>query len=191
VKKEDIITLPNPHLRTKSQRVHVVTDEVKALIKDMTDASLDWENSRPHEISAALAAVQVDRLERVVIVRSDFDDKAIHEFVAIINPEIVKYEGELLTEFEGCLSVNGVYGKVPRYSKIRVKALDIDGNEVRFKADGFLARVIQHEIDHTNGIVFIDHIRDDKTAFAKLDENGELQPLDYDEHIKDNSILWD
>ncbi len=191
MKKEDIITLPNPHLRTKSQRVHVVTDEVKALIKDMTDASLDWENSRPHEISAALAAVQVDRLERVVIVRSDFDDKAIHEFVAIINPEIVKYEGELLTEFEGCLSVNGVYGKVPRYSKIRVKALDIDGNEVRFKADGFLARVIQHEIDHTNGIVFIDHIRDDKTAFAKLDENGELQPLDYDEHIKDNSILWD
>jgi peptide deformylase len=191
VKKESIITLPNPHLRTKSQRIHVLTDEIKQLIDEMTDASLDWEDSRPHEISAALAAVQVDRLERVVIVRSDFDDKAMREFVPLINPEIVKYEGERITDYEGCLSVNGFYGKVPRYSKIRVKALDGDGHEVRFRAEGFLARVIQHEVDHTNGIVFIDHIQDQKDAFYKLDDKGELQPLDYDKHIKDNPILWD
>lgn len=191
MKKEAIITLPNPHLRTKSQRVHVVTDDTRKLIKDMTDASLDWEDSRPHEISAALAAVQVDYMERVVIIRSDFDDKEVREFVPLINPEIVKYEGELITDYEGCLSVNGFYGKVPRHSKIRVKALDTEGNEVRFKADGFLARVIQHEIDHTNGIVFIDHIKDQKDAFYKLDDKGELQPLNYDEYIKDNSILWD
>ena len=70
-------------------------------------------------------------------------------------------------------------------------AVDIEGNEVRFKADGFLARVIQHEIDHTHGIVFIDHIKDSHDAFYRLDEKGELQPLDYDEHIKDNHILWD
>jgi peptide deformylase len=62
---------------------------------------------------------------------------------------------------------------------------------VRFKADGFLARVIQHEIDHTNGIVFIDHIRDNEKAFYTLDNKGELEPLDYDKHIKSNSILWD
>lgn len=191
MKKEAIITLPHSHLRTKSQRVHVVTDEVRTLIKDMTDASLDWEDSRPHEISAALAAVQVDHLERVVIVRSDFDDKAVREFIPLINPEIVKYEGQLITDYEGCLSVNGFYGKVPRHSKVRVKALDVEGNEVRFKAEGFLARVIQHEIDHTNGIVFIDHIRDQKDAFYRLDDKGELQPLSYDEHIKDNHILWD
>lgn len=191
MKKESIITLPNPHLRTKSQRVHVVTDETRQLITDMTDASLDWEDSRPHEISAALAAVQVDHMNRVVIVRSDFDDKAVREFVPLINPEIVKYEGEIITDFEGCLSVNGFYGKVPRHSKVRVKALDIEGNEVRFKAEGFLARVIQHEIDHTNGIVFIDHIQDKKDAFYRLDDKGELQPLSYDEHIKDNHILWD
>jgi peptide deformylase len=191
VKKEAIITLPHPHLRTKSQRVHIMTDEVRALIKDMTDASLDWEDSRPHEISAALAAVQVDRMDRVVIIRSDFDDKAVREFIPLINPEIVKYEGELITDYEGCLSVNGFYGKVPRHSKVRVKALDSEGNEVRFKAEGFLARVIQHEIDHTNGIVFIDHIRDQKDAFYRLDDKGELQPLSYDEHIKDNHLLWD
>ena len=191
MKKEAIITLPNPHLRQKSTRVHVVTDDVKQLITDMTDASLDWEDSRPHEISAALAAVQVDRLERVVIVRGDFDDKTNREFIPLINPEIVKGEGPLIEDYEGCLSVNGFYGKVPRYSKVRVKALDVTGNEVRIKAEGFLARVLQHEIDHTNGIVFVDHIHDKKDAFYRLNEKGELDPLDYDTYVKDNHDLWD
>lgn len=189
--KDDIITLPNPHLREKSVRVREITEEVLALVEEMTDAAVDWENSRPHEISAALAAVQLDRLDRVVIVRSDFDNKDEKSFTALINPEIVKYEGSLITDYEGCLSVRNVYGKVPRYSKIRVKAVNIDGEEVRFKAEGFLARVIQHEIDHTQGVVFIDHIKDQTDAFYTLDEKGELQPLDYDEHVKDNSILWD
>lgn len=191
MKKENIITLPNPHLRQKSAKVKDVTDAIVTLINDMTSASLDWEDSRPHEISAALAAVQIDNLERVVIVRSDFEDKATRDFTALINPEIVKYEGEIVSDYEGCLSVNNVYGLVPRHSKIRVKALDIEGNEVRFKAEGFLARVIQHEVDHTNGIVFIDHIQDETKAFYTLDEKGELQPLDYDTHVRDNHILWD
>ena len=191
MKKEAIITLPNPHLRQKSTRVHVITDGVKQLVTDMTDASIDWEESRPHEISAALAAVQIDRLERVVIIRSDFDDKTNQEFIPLINPEIVKGEGPMIEDYEGCLSVNGFYGKVPRYGKIRVKALDITGNEVRIKAEGFLARVLQHEIDHTNGIVFIDHIHDKKDAFYRLNDKGELDPLDYDTHVKDNHDLWD
>lgn len=188
--KDDIITLPNPHLRELSNRV-VASDATTQLIKDMTDAALDWEASRPHEISAALAAIQIDRLERVIIVRSDFDDKNSREFTALINPEIVKYEGAIVPDYEGCLSVKDVYGKVPRHTKIRVKALDLEGNEVRFKADGFLARVIQHEIDHTKGILFIDHIKETTDAFYRLDEKGELEPLDYDEHIKDSRILWD
>jgi len=191
MKKEDIITLPNPHLREKSAKVAEINDDVLAFIKDMTDAALDWEASRPHEISAALAAIQVDRLQRIVIVRSDFDNKESNEFTTLINPEIVKYEGKLVEDYEGCLSVSNIYGHVPRYSKIRVRATNIEGQEVRFKADGFLARVIQHEIDHTNGIVFIDHIKDSTKAFYTLDDKGELEPLDYDTHIKDNRILWD
>lgn len=190
MKKDAIITLPNPHLRQKSQRVHIVTDQTRQLISDMTSASIDWENSRPHEISAALAAVQVDHLEKVVIVRADFDDKTNREFIALINPEIVKTEGELITDYEGCLSVKDVYGKVPRHSKIRVRALDSDGKEIRFKAEGFLARVIQHEIDHTNGVVFIDHLKDQPDAFYRLNPKGELEPLSYEEHIKDNVELW-
>ncbi len=191
MKKDAIITLPHPHLRQKSQRVHVVTDDTRQLIADMTSASIDWEDSRPHEISAALAAVQVDRLDKVVIVRADFDDKTNREFIALINPEIIKTEGELISDYEGCLSVKDVYGKVPRYSKIRVRALDSDGREVRFKAEGFLARVIQHEIDHTNGTLFIDHIREQPDTFYRLNDKGELNPLDYDTAIKDNHDLWD
>lgn len=188
--KDDIITLPNDHLREKSEKIREINDATLALIKDMTDAAIDWEASRPHEISAALAAVQIDALERVVIIRSDFDDKENNDFTTLINPEIVKYEGNVVEDYEGCLSVRDIYGKVPRYTKIRVRATNIEGQEVRFKADGFLARVIQHEIDHTNGVVFIDHIKDNSKAFYRLDAKGELEPLDYDTHIKDNSILW-
>ncbi len=191
MKKEDIISLPNPHLRQKSTKVHVVTPDVKKLVKNLTAVALDWEDSRPHEISAAISAVQINRPERVVIIRSDFDNKAVRDFTALINPEIVKLEGEITEDYEGCLSVPNVYGRVPRFNKVRVKAMDIDGNDVRFKAEGFLARIIQHEVDHTNGIVFIDRIRDKKDAFFKLDEKGDLQPLDYDKDIKNNSILWD
>ena len=188
--KDDIITLPNEHLRERSAKVTELDEATLSLIKDMTDAAIDWEASRPHEISAALAAVQIDALQRVVIIRSDFDDKENNEFTTLINPEIVKYEGNLVEDYEGCLSVKDIYGKVPRYSKIRVRATNVEGQEVRFKADGFLARVIQHEIDHTNGIVFIDHIKDSPEAFYQLDDKGELEPLDYDAHVKDNHILW-
>lgn len=188
--KDDIITLPNDHLRTKSVRVRIVDDSTKKLIVDMTSAALDWEDSRPHEISAALAAVQIDCLERVVIIRSDFEDKSDREFTVLINPEIIKYEGEVVADYEGCLSVKSVYGKIPRHTKIRVKALDEDGNEIRFRAEGFLARVVQHEIDHTNGILIIDHIKEKTDAFYSLDEAGELQPLDYEKYIKDNDELW-
>src|SRR5687768_8279821 len=110
--KDDIITLPNPHLREKSRRIHVITPEITDLITDMTAATLDWEASRPYEIGAALAAIQVDRLERIVIVRSDLDDKANRNFTALINPEVIKLEGEVVYDHEGCLSVKNVYGLV-------------------------------------------------------------------------------
>ena len=135
--------------------------------------------------------MQIDQLQRAVIVRSDFDDKKSQEFTTLINPKIVKYEGEIIKDYEGCLSVKDVYGYVPRYSKVRVKALDLDGNEIRIKAEGFLARVLQHEIDHIDGKVFIDHIKEDSEAFFTLDKKGELTKLDYEKDIETNSILWD
>ncbi len=188
--KDDIITLPNAHLRERSQKVGLITDEIKQLIADMEAATLDWEDSRKHEVGVALAAIQIDRKLRVVVVRNNFDDKADRTFHALINPKITKHEGELVEDFEGCLSVKDIYGKVKRHSKVRVSATDINGKEVRVTAEGFLARVFQHEIDHTNGVVFIDHIKDNRDAFFKLDSEGHLEKLDYDKDIKDNRDLW-
>jgi len=179
--RHDIITLPHPDLRKKSVRVHVITDETKKLIEDMRAAALDWEDSRPHEIAVALAAVQIGRLERVVIVREDFEDKDNRTFIVLINPEIVKAEGEVVTEHEGCLSVRDVYGAVPRHTKIRVRAIDESGQSVRIKAEDFLARVLQHEIDHTNGICFVDHIAEKHDAFFTLTEKGDLEPTPYED----------
>lgn len=187
--RNSIITLPNTHLRQRSQRIHIITDEVKQLIADMESATLDWEDHRPHELGVALAAVQVDKLYRVVIVRNDFDNKDNRTFFALINPEVVKAEGEPEFDHEGCLSVKDVYGVVPRYPKIRVKAMDENGREIRFKAEGFLARVLQHEIDHTNGIMFIDHIKD-KDVFFELNKEGELEKVAHDK-ITQSRILWE
>ncbi len=188
--KDDIIALPNPHLRQKSQRVGVVTDEIKQIIEDMETATIDWDMSREHEVGVALAAVQIDRLYKIVIVRNNYDNKEDHSFTVFINPEIVKTDGELVADFEGCLSVPDTYGKVPRWTKVKVKAIDVNGKEFRVTAEGFLARIFQHEIDHTNGIVFVDHIKDDTEAFYRLDEKGKLAPLDYEENIRNSSILW-
>jgi peptide deformylase len=188
--KDDIIALPNPHLRQKSQRVGIVTDDIRKIIEDMMAATINWDESRDHEVGVALAAVQLDIMYKIVVVRNDFDNKKDHTFTAFINPEIVKTEGKLVKDYEGCLSVPNVYGKVPRYEKVKVKALDVTGKEFRATAEGFLARVFQHEIDHTNGIVFIDHIHHDTEAFYRLQDDGELEQLDYDAEIKDNAELW-
>ncbi|NCU30636.1 peptide deformylase [Candidatus Saccharibacteria bacterium] len=179
--KDDIIILPHPSLHKQSERIHVITDETRELINDMKAATLDWEDSRPHEVAVALAAVQINRLERVVIVRADFDDKDNKEFIPLINPEIIKGEGTpTVIQPEGCLSVRDLYGSVPRYPKVRVKAIDENGHEIRIKAEGFLSMLLQHEIDHTKGICFVDHIRDQKDAFYTLTAKGDLEPVSYD-----------
>lgn len=185
-----LITLPNSHLRQRSAKVGVITDETKAIVERMKQTTLDWEDSREHEVGVALAGVQIDTLLRIVIVREDMENKSNRNFVVFINPEITKFEGELVEDFEGCLSIKDIYGKVPRYSKVRVKALDVNGREFRVTAKDFLARVFQHEIDHTNGTVFIDHIKDNPKAFYKLEGSGELKSLDYEKDIATNSILW-
>ena len=186
--EKDIITLPNPHLRERSRRVGYVDEKMMDLVQNMADALLDWESKRDHEVGVALAAVQIDVQKRVVIVRNDFDNKDDRTFLIFINPEITKLEGEIVEDFEGCLSVRDIYGKVPRYEKVRVKALDQHGKEFRVTLDGFLARIMQHEIDHTNGIMFVDHIKENKEAFYHLEKSGNLKRLDYEKDILDNKF---
>lgn len=182
--KDSIIVLPNSHLRQKSKRVAVITDEVRQVINDMISATTDWEDKREHELGVALAAVQIDKPYKIIIVRNDFENKQDKTFHIFINPEIMKLEGKLEEDYEGCLSVTDIYGKVPRYSKVRVRALDENGQVIRVKAEGFLARVFQHEIDHINGLVFVDHLIDKPEAFYKLTEEGKLEPISYEQAAK-------
>lgn len=188
--RNSIVTLPHDNLRKRSQRVGMVSDEIERIITDMEQATLDWEKHRQHELGVALAAVQIDKLLRIVIIRSNLEDKTDTRFDCYINPEITKKEGAIIDDFEGCLSVKDIYGKVPRYERVKIKALDINGQPIRLTAEGFVARVFQHEIDHTHGKLFIDHIKDKPEAFFRLNEEGKLMELDYDKDIKLSRILW-
>ena len=189
---KNIITLPNDHLRQRSQRITQIDADTRQIISDMIAATLDWEAHRPNEVAVALAAVQIDKPVRIVIIRADFDNKENKNFQVLINPEITKYEGEIITDYEGCLSVKDVYGKVPRYSKIRGRAIDINGNQIKIKStDPFLSRVLQHEVDHTNGICFVDHISHNQDAFSVLTKSGDLVACPYSKVINSGIIADD
>lgn len=189
---KNIITLPNDHLRQRSRRITQIDADTRQIISDMIAATLDWEAHRPNEVAVALAAVQIDKPVRIVIIRADFDNKENKNFQVLINPEITKYEGEIITDYEGCLSVKDVYGKVPRYSKIRGRAIDINGNQIKIKStDPFLSRVLQHEVDHTNGICFVDHIAHDQDAFSVLTKSGDLVACPYSKVINSGIIADD
>ncbi len=186
-----IITTPDPRLRAKSSRVREIDDEIRQIIADMVESSLAWEKEHPYELSAAMAAPQLGVNKRIIIVRDDLDDKEHNSFTALINPEVIRTEGKVTKDYEGCLSVPEIYGLVGRPHKAKIKAQLENGQEVRLKADGYLARVLMHEIDHLNGILFIDHIKDDPEAFYRMTDKGDLEPItNYEAEIKNNPKLF-
>lgn len=185
-----IITTPDPRLREKSEKVHQIDNEILGIIEDMRKLSLDWEKDHPYELSAAMAAPQMGVNKRIIIVRDDMEDKKNASFTALINPEVIREEGKIRSDYEGCLSVPNIYGMVPRATKVKVKAKLEDGTEVRIKATDELARTLLHEIDHLDGVLFIDHIRGEKDAFCKMNDKGDLEPVDYDKYIKNNKELF-
>lgn len=146
-----ILYSENPLLRRKSRKVQRVTEEVEELIQDM------FETMRAAN-GVGLAAVQIGVPLRVIVVGipEDVEDPAAGTTLALINPEIVRASPEVEEGVEGCLSVPGWAGNVPRHVEITVRGLDRKGKPVRMKAQGYLARVLQHEIDHTEGVLFLD-----------------------------------
>lgn len=171
--KDALIKLPDPRLRSKSQEIKVVDDAVRKLASDMAKVTLDWEGSRQHEFGAALAAIQIGEAYRVVVIREDFEDKNNPNFAVFINPKIVGTKGQPEEDMEGCLSVEGVYGKIARYPTVKIEAMSLAGQPVRLTAHGFLARVFQHEIDHTNGLLFVDRVTSSDHLY-KLGKDGEF-----------------
>lgn len=169
-----IITIPNKVLRNKSKRIGFVDDSIRDLANDMIQTTLDWDHDS--EFGAALAAIQIGEPLKLTVVRNDFDDAKNKQFTTLVNPEIVKTSPETVSDIEGCLSVPGIYGRVKRPLKVKVKALDMNGNPIRLSLEGFPARVIQHEIDHMIGVIFLDHIEDSSQLY-KIDEKGALMPV--------------
>ena len=145
-----ILCLPDPRLRAVSENVGVVDDQVRALMDDM----LATMYAAP---GIGLAAPQVGVLKRVIVLDIDREDVKTGPLV-MANPEIVEASDEDATYEEGCLSVPEHYSEVVRPAKVRVRYLDRDGKRQEMACEGLLATCVQHEIDHLDGILFIDHI---------------------------------
>ena len=185
-----ILVTPDPKLREKSKKVNKITPEIREIVDTMIIANLEWEKEHPYELSAAMAAPQMGFMKRIIVIRDDMDNKENTSYTALIDPEVIKTEGRIEKDYEGCLSVPTIYGLVPRPDKARIKAKLIDGTEVRIKSKGPLTRTLLHEIDHLEGVLFIDYIKDDKDAWFELDKKGDIVKIDYEKRIKNNKELF-
>jgi peptide deformylase len=144
-----ILTYPNPELKKKSAPVTVITDSILELIRDLADTMYEAPG-------VGLAAPQIGVHQRVIVIDISAKDEP-PDLVVAINPVIVHAEGEAYEE-EGCLSVPKYAANVRRHARVIVKALDPEGAEQTWKANELLAIAFQHEIDHLDGILFVDHL---------------------------------
>ncbi len=149
----DILLVPDPRLKAVSAPVGVIDDALRALLDDMVETMY----AAP---GIGLAGPQIGDNRRIIVVDNgpDDDPDAPRAPVKLINPEIVWTGGEQVTAEEGCLSVPGHYADVTRPEAVRVRYLDPAGAESEIEADGLLARCLQHEIDHLDGVLFLDHL---------------------------------
>ncbi len=154
----EIITYPHPVLREKAKEITLFGDELKKLVQDMSETMYDAPG-------VGLAANQVAIAAQVALVdRSETPDEK--KFMVLVNPVISEGQGSLVDE-EGCLSVLECQAKVKRFQKIHVTAKDIDGKPLEFDAEDRFARIIQHEVDHLCGTLFIDRLSSLKRALYK------------------------
>ena len=149
--KLEIVKVPDNLLKQKSNKVEKITPEIKTLIDDMIKTM--YSNN-----GIGLAGVQVGKLLRIVVLDVEQKENLEKKPQIFINPEIVYYSPEKEMMEEGCLSVPQQSASVLRSLRVKVKYQDIDMNEKEIEADGLLAHCLQHEIDHTNGIVYIDYL---------------------------------
>jgi len=141
-----IVTVPHPVLRQKAAEVPKITKRVVKLINDMAETM--------YEVNGAgLAAPQIGVSERIIVIDVG------QGLISLVNPEIIEAEGEE-RDVEGCLSIPGRNGYVTRSSRVTVRGLGVNGKERRYQAEGLLARAFQHEIDHLDGILYIDYLMD-------------------------------
>lgn len=168
IENKAILEVPEV-LKTKCEYVKEITPEIKALVQDMLDTVRLPENS-----AAGLSAPQVGVGKRICVVRKFTQDSAdpekeyAQDFV-LINPEITSESPATNVRWEACLSVPGIFGMVERAKRVKVTAIDENGTPVKFKAEGFFARVLQHELDHLNGVLYTSRTIGNLVTEAELD----------------------
>ena len=145
-----ILTYPDKFLRQPTKPVLNIDEVIQKLIDDMTDTMYEAPG-------VGLAAIQVGS-DQSILVYDNHPGEVNRSPEVIINPKIVESEGEIISQEEGCLSVPDFRSDVKRASSLVVEGLDRDGNPIQIEAEGYLAIVLQHEIDHLNGKLFIDHL---------------------------------
>lgn len=171
-----ILSYPDPRLRTIAKPVKTVTAEIKTLISDMIETMYDAQG-------IGLAATQVDKHIRLIVMDLSEDKD---EPMVFINPKVTPLVVEKQPYEEGCLSVPEVYDKVERPNKVRIEALDQHGKPIDKEVDGLLAVCIQHEMDHLNGVIFVDYLsrlkqnraRDKVRKVLKIREKQGEQQMD-------------
>jgi len=156
-----IHTLPDPVLRQKAKRVTKIDDSIQKLIDDMID-TLHADPNR-----AGLAAPQVGVPLRIAVI-----EVPEQELLTLINPEVVKKEGERIVQ-EGCLSIPGYFGEIKRAVTVKVKAQNRFGKQFRLKAQGLLAQALEQEIEHLDGILYIDHLESPEKLLEIIKEGEE------------------
>ena len=154
----EIRTLPDSILRQKAKRVARIDNSVRKLIDDMI------ETLRAEPNRAGLAAPQVGVPLRIAVI-----ELPEHGLITLINPEVIRKEGERVVQ-EGCLSIPGYFGEIERAVTVKVKAKDRDGKQFRLKAEGLLAQALEQEIEHLEGILYIDHLESEDKLFEAAQE---------------------
>lgn len=138
-------------LRLKAKKVEKITPNIEKLLDNLRDTLAD------SETGVGLAAPQIGISKRAIVINYDED------YYEVVNPEIISQEGQD-TDTEGCLSLPGIIGEVTRAEKVTVKGLNRQGEEITIKAEGYLARIFQHEIDHLEGVLFVDRAENIRKA---------------------------
>jgi peptide deformylase len=157
-----VITEPDPRVSKGSGRLREVSKPVTSFDARLRQLAIDMHETMAEENGVGLAAPQVGILERMVVIHVPEgygDEDQEEQTLTLVNPEIVKAGGRDY-DYEGCLSFPDLIGEVPRYTWVNVKAQDETGKALRFRARGILARIIQHEIDHLDGVLFFDRMED-------------------------------
>lgn len=169
-----VCRMGHPVLRQAAEQVApemIDMPEIQSLIDNMIETMDEYDG-------VGLAAPQVHVALRMAVVRVDREDETPPEALVLINPELQPVGQARETDWEGCLSIPDIRGRVPRWHRISVRALSPEGEPLAFEAEGFVARVIQHEVDHLDGILFLDRMEDlsslsFKEEYFRFREDGE------------------